>query len=155
MEKITTYSNPLEQENKSGLNYGRAHRFEGLNTVGEVVSGVTATYLSKPFPHFYVDGLYTREESKSQGYASAVLEEVEKFLLEKRKPGLLVDGIHKNDKGAHGMYERRGWKHVPDTDLLSFNLPNTIEPELLLGYHQRYTETLQRLETKNESSSID
>jgi GNAT superfamily N-acetyltransferase len=153
MEKIVNYSNPKEQESRYGINYGRAHRFTSKNEHGVVVSGAQAEYLSKPFPHFYIDGVYTDTEFQSQGYTSAVINEIEAFLIEKGKPGLLVDDIRRAHPDVYGMYQRRGWKEVPGTDLLAFNLSADTEPTQLQGYHQRYTETVQRLKNRLDNQN--
>ncbi len=101
-------------------------------------------YLSKPLPCYQLTSLYVEEEFQSKGYASEIMDVFEKFLRDKKKPGFLADAIWPHAPAA-GMYQRRGWKLVPDTyGLYSYNLPDDIDYRILIGYENRYTSFKER-----------
>ena len=87
------------------------HRFD-LTVNGEVVGGAEIDYFSKPLPLYQVTELWVDHEHKGQGHASQLMGQVEEFLKEKRKPGVVVDAVMEGDP-ASGMYARRGWQEVP------------------------------------------
>ncbi len=119
------------------------HRFD-LVIDGEKVGAAELDYFSRPLPLYQVTDLFVDFEHKGEGHASKILEQVEDFLKQKKKPGILVDAIMPGDK-AEGMYARRGWVTVPDSHGLNvFNWPDDVPLSVLVGYESRYTDLLKR-----------
>jgi GNAT superfamily N-acetyltransferase len=139
MERIK-YTSPSESIEEDQF---RHHNFDLL--VDEIKIGAAEVdYFSKPLPHYLLSDLYIERESKSKGYASKVLDQIEAWLKERRKPGILVDAIVLGDP-ARGMYERRGWQLVPDSICLYvYNWPEDVSLELLRGYSSRSTDYSER-----------
>ncbi len=125
------------------------HRFD-LTIEGEKIGSAEFEYLSKPLPHYLLSDLYVEFEHKGKGYASKILEKMEEFLKERKKPGILVDAIMVGDP-ASDMYARRGWKEVPDSGGLHvFNWPDDVSLDVLKGYSFRYTDPMIREERKDQ-----
>jgi GNAT superfamily N-acetyltransferase len=119
------------------------HHFD-LIIDGEKIGSAEINYFSKPIPLYQVTDLYVDFEHKGKGYASKIMDEVEKWIRSRRKPGILVDAIMEGDV-AQGMYEKRGWLKVPSNrGLYVLNWPNDVDLSLLDGYSFRYTDFLDR-----------
>ncbi|MDB5264811.1 MAG: hypothetical protein JWN64_382 [Parcubacteria group bacterium] len=130
------YVSPKESLEEEGYPERRLDLFVG----GEKIGAATIDYYSKPLRLFQVTDLYVEHEFSGQGYASQIMEQVEKFLKDRKRPGVLVDAIIDGNP-AKGMYERRGWKPVPGDDALHvFNWPENVPLDVLKGYAQRYTD---------------
>lgn len=139
------YVSPRESIEKDGSTERRID----LIVNGEKVGAATLDYLSKPIRLYQVSDLYVDFEQKGKGYASAIMEKVEEFLLRDVKlPGVLVDAIFEGDS-ASGMYERRGWISVPNSHgLYVFNWPEDVSLDVLQGFAFRYTDPLERESNK-------
>ena len=138
--KNVRYSSPAEalHNNEEPL-----HHFDVFKG-DEKIAGAEVNYLSKPIPHYQVSDLYVDPHHQGEGVGSHIMEQVETFLIERKKPGFLVDSIME-DSEASGMYERRGWKAVPDSHgLFVFNWPEATPLDILKGYPSRYTDYLER-----------
>ena len=134
------YSSPKESREQ-----GEApqHRFDVL-VDGKKIGAAEVDYFSKPVPLYQVTELYVDFEHKGKGHASKILEQIEKFLDNKKKPGVLVDAIISGDP-AQGMYARRGWKEVPGSmGMHVYNWPEDASLEALAGYAFRYTDPMTR-----------
>jgi GNAT superfamily N-acetyltransferase len=88
MESIK-YLNP-----KEAMEMGEEpqHRFE-LIVDGEIIGAAEVNYFSKPIPLYQVTDLYVDIKYKGKGYASKIMDQVEEWLKERRRPGVLVDAI--------------------------------------------------------------
>lgn len=116
---------------------------------GKMIGRAEMSYFSTPTPLYQVSELYVDFEEAGKGHASAIMEEVEKFLVDRKKPGVLVDAIDM-ESPASGMYIRRGWREIPNTGgLLVFNLPPSIDLSVFRGYAMRYTDPTERDSWKN------
>ncbi len=112
------------------------HRFE-LIVDGEIIGAAEVNYFSKPIPLYQVTDLYVDIKYKGKGYASKIMDQVEEWLKERRRPGVLVDAITDGDS-AQGMYQKRGWKVVPGGyGLHVFNWPENVDLSILDGYGSR------------------
>lgn len=113
------------------------HKFE--STVdGEVVGGAEIDYFSRPLPMYYLAELWVEPEYAGQGNASRIMDKVEAFLKERRKPGVLTEAIL--DGPAQGMYERRGWVPVPGgLGQHVYNWPEHVSLDVLKGLVMRST----------------
>lgn len=118
----------------------KGHLFE-IEVNGEVVAGAEVHYYSKPIPFYQVSTLYTEYEYKSRGMASAIMDKVEAFLIERKKPGILIDAIHTDVPEVEGMYLRRGWVPISDIGHMVFNLSESIDPSIFDNYSTRGQET--------------
>lgn len=119
------------------------HRFD-LLIDGEKIGSAEIDYFSKPLPLYQLSDLYVDFEQKGKGLASKIMDQVEKFLKDRRKPGILANAILPGEP-AHGMYQRRGWKKVPHSHgLLVFNWPSDVSLEILKGYALRQTDLMER-----------
>lgn len=135
------YVNPVESE-KQG-EWPPMHRLD-LEIDGQKIGGAEIEYFSKPIPLYQVSELYIDNEYKGKGYASKIMDQVENWLKERRKPGVLVDAILQGDP-ASGFYSRRGWLEVPSSlGLHVFNWPKDVDIKKLNGFHFRYTHHSQR-----------
>jgi GNAT superfamily N-acetyltransferase len=91
-----------------------------------------------------VTDLYVDFEHKGKGHASQIMDQVETWLRERKRPGIIVESILDGDP-AHGMYERRGWRPVPNSfGQHVYNWPDDVDLSILDGYPQRYTDHLER-----------
>lgn len=134
MEQIR-YTSPKESREQDEL---PQHRFD-LVVDGERIGAAEIDYYSKPLPLYQVSDVYVDFEHKGKGYASQIMDQVEAWIRERKKPGVLVDAIMEGDD-ATGMYERRGWKLVPDSfGLYVYNWPDNVNLSVLNGYADRYT----------------
>ncbi len=139
-QKKIVYKTPaqtMEEEDRSPQ-----HTFD-LIVDGEKIGGAEVDYFSKPIPLYQLTDLYVDFEQKGNTYASQLMEQVEAFLREKKKPGVLVEAIIEGDK-AVGMYERRGWQKVSSENLYVFNWPEDVPLTVLTGYPFRYTDLTER-----------
>lgn len=82
------YTSPAERS----LEEMPQHAFE-LVEDGEVVGGVEIDYFSRPLPLYQLTDLWVDNEYAGQGNASRIMAQVEAFLRERGKPGMLVDAI--------------------------------------------------------------
>ena len=134
------YLSPKEAED---LGESPQHHFD-LFVNEKKVGSAEIDYFSKPLPLYQLTDLYVDFDLKGKGYASKILDKVEKFLIERRKPGLLVDAIIAGDP-ASTLYSKRGWKEVPNGNgLRVFNWPENVSLDILSGYFWRYTDILER-----------
>lgn len=134
------YSAPKEALEQDEL---PQHRFD-LMADGERIGAAEIDYFSKPLPLYQVTDLYVDFEHKGKGYASKIMDQVEAWLRERKKPGVLVEAILEGDQ-SQGMYEKRGWKPVPDSfGLHVYNWPEDVDLSILKGYAERYTPIDQR-----------
>ena len=139
MEKIT-YVPPKEAIEQDEL---PQHRFD-LIVDGERIGAAEIDYFSKPLPLYQVTDLYVEYEHKGKGYASQIMNQVEAWLHNRKKPGVLVEAILEGDP-AQGMYEKRGWKPVPDSNgLFVYNWPEDVDISILKGYAERYASLAER-----------
>ncbi|OGZ07755.1 MAG: hypothetical protein A3D65_01475 [Candidatus Lloydbacteria bacterium RIFCSPHIGHO2_02_FULL_50_13] len=130
------------------------HRLD-LFVNGEKIGSAEIDYFSKPLPLYQLSDLYVFAAHHSKGYGSQIMEQVEAWLKERKKPGVLVDAIEE-DEAAHGMYARRGWQKVPHSCCLHvFNWPKKISLDILRTYPLRYTDHTERKGfVANEASAI-
>lgn len=135
------YVSPRESIEKDGSTERRID----LIVSGEKVGAATLDYFSKPIRLYQISDLYVDFEQKGKGYASAIMDKVEDFLLRDVKlPGILVDAVLEGDS-ASGMYERRGWINVPNSNGLHvFNWPEDVPLDVLKGFSFRYTDPMER-----------
>ncbi|MBI5153199.1 MAG: GNAT family N-acetyltransferase [Parcubacteria group bacterium] len=81
-------------------------------------------YRNDPFPFYYVEFVFIREESRGSGLGRAVLGEINTFLDSKRKPGILCNAISENSPAKH-MYENHGWTKIDGhEDYYSYQMPH-------------------------------
>jgi GNAT superfamily N-acetyltransferase len=127
------------------------HTFD-LIVNGEKIGSAEINYLSKPLPLYQLTDLYVDFEHRGKGYASKLMDQVECWLKERKKPGVLVEAILEGDP-ALGMYAKRGWVPVPDSfGLHVYNWPRGVDLSILKGYPLRYTQAMDR---EGWSGSID
>ncbi len=139
MERIH-YRSPVES---IGADEMPQHRFD-LFVDNVCIGAAEINYFSKPLPLYQVTDLYVEFEYKGKGYASQIMDQVEAWLRDRKKPGVLVEAILDGDP-AQGMYERRGWQPVPNSDgLLVYNWPAQVDLSVLNGYPERYTDVSER-----------
>jgi GNAT superfamily N-acetyltransferase len=81
------------------------HRFD-LIIEGQRKGAAEINYYAKPLPLYQLTGLYVDFDEQGQGYASQLMDQVENFLQERKRPGVLVDAIQPGDP-ASSIYERR------------------------------------------------
>lgn len=114
------------------------HHFD-LFVSGEKVGTAELDYYSKPLPIYQVTDLYVDYEHHGKGYGSRLMDQVERWLVERGKPGILVDAILDSEPAA-GMYQRRGWVKDPTSvHRYVFNWPKEASLEILRGYELRNT----------------
>lgn len=120
------------------------HRFD-LSIEGKVIGAAEMDYFSKPLPLYQLSELYVDRQHQGKRYASQIMDQVEDFLRERKKPGVLTDAILPGEY-AQGMYERRGWKEVPGYRgfLKVFNWPDDVSLEILQGLFKRYADHVNR-----------
>jgi len=147
-EKIKQQIEYVSPENSAEDGILRNHEFN-LIINGKKVGGAEVHYFSAPLPIYQLSELYVDFEEKGKGYASQLLDRVETFLKERKKPGILTDAIFEGDP-ASGMYERHGWKKIPsDLNLMVYNWPDDVSPDILIGYPNRQRDMLDRMEDRN------
>lgn len=136
----TKYVSPYESLEDEGT----PERRVDILVDGEKVGSAILDYYSKPLRLYQITDLYVDFEHQGKGYASKVMDHVEQFLKERKRPGVLVDAVLEGDP-AQGMYARRGWEEVPGSHGLHvFNWPKDISLDVLKGYESRYTDMLER-----------
>ncbi len=139
MEHIQ-YSSPKESIEHDEM---PQHRFD-LVVDGERIGAAEIDYFSKPLPLYQVTDLYVDFEHKGKGYASQIMDQVEAWLRDRKKPGILVEAILDGDP-ARGMYERRGWTPVPKSfGQYVYNWPEDVDISILNGYPERYKSIEER-----------
>lgn len=130
---------------KESLEHGESaqHRFN-LFIEGQKIGVAEVDYFSKPLPVYQITDLYIDPQEQGRGLASKIMSQIEQFLKEKKKPGILADAIMPG-KPAYGMYERRGWNKIPNSGgLLVYNWPSDVNLNVLNGFPFRYTDLLKR-----------
>lgn len=101
------------------------HRLE-LSVHGENVGYADFEYFSNPFPFYYISFVFVRPKARNQRFGREIMTTINKFLVDKRKAGLLVCTIEAEDATA-GMYERYGWQPVPGKpEWYTYNLPKQL-----------------------------
>lgn len=139
---------------KEALGRGESpqHRLD-LFVDGEKIGSAEIDYFSRPLPLYQLSDLCILFEHHSKGYGSQIMDQVEAWLKKKKKPGVLVDAIDA-DAPAYGMYERRGWKRIPDSSYLYvFNWPEGVSLDVLKGYAFQYTDPMERKSWFNRNKS--
>jgi GNAT superfamily N-acetyltransferase len=137
-EGLVTYTKP---EDSSEDEISRHHHFE-IKVDGEVVAAAEVQYFSSPIPFYQISDAYTEYEHQGKGYGTAIMEKIEAFLLERGKPGILVDNsvltqeMDEAKTGVNSFYETRGWRYINDIHMV-FNLPDDIDPDVFAGYEMR------------------
>jgi len=117
---------------------------------GKIIGRAEITYYSKPFPLYQISDLYVDYEFQGEGRGSEIMSQVESFLNERKRAGVLVEAIDP-DSPASGMYQRRGWLEVPGQHGLHvYNLPKSAKLEDLNGYASRFTFMEERESWKNK-----
>ncbi len=145
------YKSP--KENKIEENLGEPHTFK-VYIDGNVAGVGIVEYFSKPLPIYQLTTLYTEEEFQKQGVATEILDKVEQWAKERKKPVVLVDAVideelDENGKKAKGMYARRGWVEiVGQHDRHVYNWPEGLSTDILKGFECRYTDYLERNDKK-------
>lgn len=132
-ESHTRYVKPEASDSTEQL---RHHRFEVVND-GKVVSAAEVNYYSRPIPFYQVTDLYTEVKDQGRGYASAVMDQVENFLIQRGKPGILADASIYNHPKGKSFYASRGWIEIGTEGHRAFNLPKDINPDIFAGYYMR------------------
>lgn len=132
-ESYTNYVKPEESHSNEQL---RHHRFEYVKD-GQVVSAAEVNYYSSPIPFYQVTDLYTEPEHQGNGYAASVMDQIERFLIERGKPGILTDTSIYNHPDGRSYYESRGWVEIDTQGHRVFNLPKNIDPSIFAGYYMR------------------
>jgi ribosomal protein S18 acetylase RimI-like enzyme len=133
VESDIQYISPAEQDAEDMPQ----HRFE-LKDGNKIVGGAEIDYYSKPLPFYQLTDLWVEHEYADRGNASRIMTQVEAFLKERRKPGVLMEAIL--DGPAQGMYERRGWTPVPGSPgRYVYNWPEQVQLDILKGYEMRQT----------------
>jgi predicted GNAT family acetyltransferase len=134
--KQESYSRYVKPEESEAFEKLRHHRFEVVEN-DTVVSVAEVNYYSRPRPFYQVTNLCTETEYQGKGYASAVMDQVERFLIESGKPGILVDASVYNHSDEQSYYESRGWKIFSEEGHRVFNLSENIDPKIFAGYYMR------------------
>jgi len=91
--------------------FERKHRLKLLDNEGKLVGFAELVYFSKPISAYYLEYMRVTKERRGQGFGSELIEQVNAFLKEKGKMGILVDAIEE-DQAALGMYLSHGWKET-------------------------------------------
>ena len=107
----------------------------------EIAAKAEVKLISSPMPLVYLHWMSVSGLDKglmSKGYGSVLMDRVEDLIRKEGKLGLLYDKIMMSPAEAHGMYERRGWKVVPErSSLMYFNAgPNAPLDQLSRIYDQ-------------------
>lgn len=134
------HRSPKETLEKEGY---PEHSFE-LIVNGEKIGSATVLYFSKPIPMYQISNLDIEEPlHRGKGYGGKIMGAIEDWLLQRKKPGIIVDAIHENSP-AKGMYARRGWEFIEELEghdaTYVYNWPNDVDKSILRGYKQRYTD---------------
>lgn len=129
------------------------HAFELLKD-DKVIGGAEVEYFSRPLPFYQLTELWVEPEYTGSGGASRIMDQVENFLEERKKPGILTDAIT-DDNPAKGLYERRGWQLVPDQMLHVYNWPDHVPTSILQGYAFRQTDLTDRASWQQEETTDD
>lgn len=95
---------------------------------GEWAGNAELVYFGKPIPVLYLDFMGLREQERFRGkkLGSAMIEQVNAYIKERGKMGVLFDEI---DERASGMYERHGWTKSDLPGISVFNLPKSAKSE--------------------------
>lgn len=128
--------NYIKPEDSDSEEQFRHHRFE-IKIDGEVVAAAEVDYRSKPIPLYQVSDLYTEEDLQGRGYGSAIMRQVEDFLVDRGKVGILVDNSIYTSETGKSFYLERGWVKIDALDRLVYNLPDTIDPMIFQNYETR------------------
>lgn len=140
-QKEIVYSSPkqnFEQENDG------VHKFE-IKEGGKVIGGVEMLYSSKPLPMYILRDLWIDIDEQGKGYSNRIMENVEKFLMDRHKSGILVEAII--DENKKNIYQKRGWEIVNVLDggfTYVFNWPKTIDQKVLIGWYNQHTDPIIR-----------
>src|SRR3989338_10865690 len=93
-----------------------------LKLNGKEVGFADLEYYEDPFPVYYLDYLSVDTDQRGSGHGSQLLEQVNAFLDQQAKPGILVNTIE-SENPTQGMYERHGRKPVAgSTNWLGYKL---------------------------------
>ncbi|HWP61472.1 MAG TPA: GNAT family N-acetyltransferase [Candidatus Paceibacterota bacterium] len=145
--KEIKYSSP-----KDAAEAGEApqHRFD-LLIDGEKIGSAEIDYFSKPLPLYQLTDLYVDFEHQGKGHASEIMEQVEAFLRDRKKPGVVADAILDSNAAA-GMYDRRGWQKTNASLGPShvYNWPEDVPLDILEQYPLRYRGYLERKVRKSD-----
>lgn len=107
-----------------------------------MVGEALLTHASNPLPHYFLENLRVPRSLREKGWGSKLLSGIEGFLIEKRKAGILGDGIDPRSR-AKGMYERHGWLPIRvkgHATEMAFNLPHELTPDDVSRLSQRHWE---------------
>lgn len=121
-----------------------------LEVRGRSVGHAELMYASHPIPSYYLNFIFVRELFRGFGFGSAILDQVNLFLLEKGKMGILYNSISK-DSSAREMYARAGWHESKKfSGWMTFNEPKDATPAALDQSIVRAGKWLSKTEKKEE-----
>ncbi len=133
--------------------FERKHRLKLLDNEGKLVGFAELVYFSKPISAYYLEYMRVTKERRGQGFGSELIEQVNAFLKEKGKMGILVDAIEE-DQAALGMYLSHGWKETYIPDLLIFNESEGLSDDVIAALEKRITKWTDRVYEKSEEAGL-
>ncbi len=134
--KPESHINYIRPEDSSLEEEFRHHRFE-VKAGDEIVSVAEVHYFSRPIPFYQVTSLHTENEHQGNGYAAKVMDQIEAFLKERNKPGILADSSGSNMDSGESYYASRGWTEIGGEGHRVFNLPDDVDSKIFAGYYLR------------------
>jgi ribosomal protein S18 acetylase RimI-like enzyme len=98
-----------DETKKDPAEYDVPHHRISIELGGQEVGYAEMLYFSEPTRFFYLDFVRVKPENRGLRLGSYIVESVNKFLDQKKLPGVLMN-IIKSDEAATGIYERHGWQ---------------------------------------------
>lgn len=107
-------------ENKINPEYDVPHHRISIELDGQEVGYAEMLYFSEPTRFYYITYVEVQPGCRGKKLGSRIVESVNKFLDNKKLPGVLIDFIEPEDKAA-GIYERHGWQITNFDDFMVYS----------------------------------
>ncbi|MCR4312101.1 MAG: GNAT family N-acetyltransferase [Candidatus Uhrbacteria bacterium] len=132
--------------------FERKHRLKLLDSKGELAGFAEMVYFGKPVPMYYLEYMQINESHRGKGYGGELIEQVNAFIKDKGKMGLLVNAIEE-DKASHDMYLAHGWRETYIPDLLILNPPNGLSDDDIADLEKRVMKWTDGVYEKSENAA--
>jgi len=117
---------------------------DGERKIGEA----ELIYKNDPFPFYYLSTIQIKEEEQDKGHGGQIIDQVNQFLEDKGKAGILLEMLDPGERG-YGMAKRRGWQEVESEEMerwYTYNLPENISQESVVKATESILKTLEKMD---------
>ncbi|HBR80335.1 MAG: hypothetical protein UX09_C0004G0004 [Candidatus Uhrbacteria bacterium GW2011_GWE2_45_35] len=116
------------------------HHRLSIEVDGKEIGKAELIYFGRPIRFYLLENLRIDPDYRGFRFSSRAIESINKFLDNKKTPGVLVNVISEDSK-SRGLYERHDWKPTSFKDILVYSkkdLPKDVLAEMILRLTKWY-----------------